>query len=99
MRIASTILALAAAAAATPALSADELEAVRVHYKDLDLATKTGRDELDRRLDRAARSVCGLDEAKTGTRLPSEAARRCLADVRARLDGQFAAVIGRQTQG
>ena len=100
MRIASIVLAMAAATMAMPAVAAGEPAATaRVDYKDLDLATKAGRDELERRLDRAARSVCGTDQAMSGTRLPPQAARQCLRDVRARLDRQFASMIGGEPQG
>lgn len=100
MRIQSTFLGMIALAFAIPATAVGEPAAgVRVQYKDLNLATTAGRDELERRLDRAARSVCGIDDARTGTRLPSDAARRCLRDARTRLDAQFATLVGGEPQG
>ena len=100
MRIQSTILALAAAALAVPAIAAEDSgSAVVVSYGDLDLASKAGQEELDRRLERAARSVCGLDADRTGTRLPSADARRCYREARADLDKQFASLVRADVRG
>jgi UrcA family protein len=100
MRIQSTILALAAAALAVPAIAADGAgSTVSVRYNDLNLATKAGQEELDRRLERAARNVCGLDAVRTGTRLPSAEARRCYREARATLDKQFASLVRYDARG
>jgi UrcA family protein len=100
MRIQSTILALAAATLAVPAIAADDAgSAVSVRYNDLNLASKAGQEELDRRLERAARSVCGLDAIRTGTRLRSAEARRCYREARATLDKQFASLVSNDARG
>jgi UrcA family protein len=95
-----TALVLSAAIMAMPAVAAEaEPNSVRVEYKDLDLTTRTGQDELQRRLDRAARSVCGMNELKTGTRLHSADQNRCYRDARSSLDRHFAALIDKHAQG
>lgn len=94
MRIRSTILALAAVALAIPAAATEaDAGSVGVRYNDLNLASKAGQEELDRRLDRAARSVCGMDAVRTGTRLASADSRRCYREARVALDKQFAALV------
>ena len=102
MRIRSTILALAAAAVAltVPAAATEaESNSVGVRYSDLNLASKAGQDELDRRLDRAARNVCGMDGIRTGTRLASAESRRCYREARVTLDKQFAALVKERAAG
>ena len=75
-----TTIAAVASVAATVALCAltppsfaatpEHGNAVEVRYKDLDLATSEGQAELNRRIDNAARAVCGLDQAvTTGSRI------------------------------
>lgn len=100
MPIKSIALALVAASIAVPAIAADVPRvSVRVEYSDLDLATTAGQEELERRLDRAASTICGVDELKTGTRLPSAWARRCMREARVNLDRQFATLIKRHSSG
>ena len=89
------IAAAAALASAAPAFA----ESVAVEYKDLDLATQEGRAMLDRRLDAAARQVCGLDEVRTGTRIRSHAARQCYKDAKSQLAERIAAVVEKQARG
>lgn len=99
MRFASIAPVLAALALTVPAAAEQVTTSVGVAYDDLDLATEAGQKELDARLEKAAKSVCGLDEARTGTRLASADARRCYRDARGKLDQQFASVIRRQAAG
>lgn len=100
MRIQSTILALAAVALAVPAAASEAgAVSVGVRYNDLNLATKAGQDELDRRLDRAARSVCGMDRITVGTRLASAESRRCYREARTSLDKRFAALVENRASG
>jgi len=92
MRIRSMSLALAAAAtflvpaaamAASPAGAS-----VAVRYKDLDLNTEAGQKELENRLDKAARDVCGIDDVGTGTRVSSRESRDCYREARQQLGEQ-----------
>jgi len=61
------VSALAVAAATTP-LAAKETDrnAVVVRYADLDLTSEAGASVLLRRIDRAARQVCGMDRDVRG---------------------------------
>ena len=64
--------ALPASAAAQPTTRAHS-----VTYADLDLSTQAGLQALERRIVRAARTVCGMDEPATGTRLRSADVSAC----------------------
>ena len=67
-----TAAALPASASAEPVLRSHS-----VTYTDLDLSTQAGKRMLDRRIARTARTVCGMDDAVTGTRLRSADASAC----------------------
>lgn len=82
---------------AASAADVAETNTVGVKYKDLDLASETGKAELERRLDRAARGVCGMGDKRTGTRITDRESRQCYREARVQLDRQFAAVVERQT--
>lgn len=92
MRLRFIPLALAAAAtfvAPAVAVAAPEQTATTgVRYKDLDLNTEAGQKELEARLDKAAREVCGMDDISTGTRVSSRGARDCYRDARQQLGDQ-----------
>ena len=84
--------ALVASAFAVPAAAAD---AVSVQYSDLDLSTRAGQAQLERRVDNAARAVCGMDDVAVGTRLASRTAKQCYADAKSRIHEQVAAAVAR----
>lgn len=100
MRIATCVLALAAAATAIPAIAANRetTETVAVRYNDLDLTTASGKSELDRRLDRAARQVCNIGEATTGSRITMREGRECYREARGKLDQHFATIVASQAR-
>ena len=52
-------------------------QSVTVRFADLDLSSAAGQQKLERRIERAARQVCALDEVTTGTRVPSGEASAC----------------------
>ncbi len=54
---------------------------VAVPYVDLDLTKSAGRDVLERRLDRAVRSVCGVRPLRDLSRI--DGYKTCIADARA----------------
>lgn len=92
----ATALALASASlATTPAAGAtpDDAHTAGVSYADLDLTTKDGRDELDRRIDRAAKEACGFTEAQVGTRLRTSEQRSCYRQAKRQLDRHLARVV------
>lgn len=74
---------------AQPAIAAS----VAVEYHDLDLSTKQGRQELDRRLLRAARAVCRTDAIQTGSIVRSSVDRECVKQALAQSREQVAAQI------
>ncbi len=97
-------LALATAAVglaftATPALAGSDYPSVTVSTEGLDLSTVKGQELLERRINRAARQVCQLDEAVTGTRIQSHQARECVAKARAGVEQQVATLIQDQQRG
>lgn len=90
---ATTVLGLAALALGTAASAAST--SVEFRYRDLDLSTEAGQQELERRIDTAVRRACP-DETVTGSRISSNADRaECMADVRS----QIAARINSRTKG
>ena len=99
MRMQSLALALAAAVVAMPATAADEPPKIGVRYGDLDLTSEAGQRQLDQRLERAAREVCGMNEKVTGSHLRSQNARDCYREARRNLDQQYAQLITRKSAG
>ena len=88
----STFLALAAVAAvavATPA--AAQADSVTIGYGDLNLASQSGRQALNRRIDGAADQLCG-DVAPLQLKA-NAMSRTCRADVVADARAQLARVI------
>ncbi len=70
-----------------------------VVYDDLDLASDAGKAELNRRIDRAAKLVCGLGESTVGTRIRTREARTCYDDARRALDNHFAGILRNASRG
>ncbi|MBB3034464.1 UrcA family protein [Alteriqipengyuania lutimaris] len=93
----SIFAALGLALPAVPA--AAQSQSVQVDYADLNLATPEGQAQLDRRIDKAAREVCGTDRAVTGTRLKNPAAMKCLKSAKEQIGEQIAARIEEQKLG
>lgn len=90
----------AASASISPAFAGDTMETqtAAVVYRDLDLSSEGGRDELDRRIDTAAKTVCG-DGRVTGTRIQSRGARKCVTDAKAQLNKRFAQIVQNASKG
>ena len=102
MRTAAIGFALAAAALAlAPAVAFAENvnRTTGVVYNDLDLATGAGRQELDLRIDRAAKQVCGMSESTVGTRIRSREARDCYSQAKRELDQHFAGILRERQLG
>lgn len=91
--IAATMLTAPAAAAPS------EAHSVAVPYDDLNLASDAGQVELDRRIDRAARQVCGMDREATGSRIRSPEARKCYREAKRMLEVHVAQAIENRAQG
>lgn len=95
MKFIAAIAATAGLATAAPAFA----ESVSVEYKDLDLSTEAGQVELESRLDKAARQVCGLDDIRTGTRIRSTESRKCYTDAKEQLSDRIASLVAKQAKG
>lgn len=103
MTIRTLSLALAAASAlAIPAIASaaeNQTQSVRIAYKDLDLTTEAGQKELDRRMDKAARDVCGMDEAVTGSRIATSESRECYSTTRTQIGQSLSHLTKGRTTG
>jgi UrcA family protein len=75
--LAATLGVMAIPARTMAAEASDQPPTVSVSIADLDLATPEGQRQLDRRIRKAARAVCGGDDVTTGTRLRSRDAVSC----------------------
>lgn len=84
-----------ASLAMTPAASAaeDGARTVGVAYDDLDLTTAEGKEELDRRIDRAAKDACGFGESQVGTRIRTGEQRDCYRQAKRQLDRHLARIV------
>lgn len=89
-----TIAAAALALLAAPAYAGQtDTPSEAIQYSDLDLTTEKGRKQLDKRVDEAARNVCGMDQTATGTRITSQTARKCYRDAKRQIEQHLASVV------
>lgn len=72
---------------------------IRVEYRDLNLEHPLGQKRLDRRIDLAARKVCGFERNHTRTRAMSPEVLACYKKARASAETQVAAVVEQQAKG
>lgn len=94
-------LALAGAAlltAGTAAAEERDTRTIGVTYQDLDLATDAGRAELQRRIDNAARQVCGMNERAVGSNIVTRESRECYRSAKRDLDRNFARIVADRTR-
>jgi UrcA family protein len=93
----SLALALATAVVAVPAAAAAEQPpSIAVHYTDLDLTSAAGQKQLDRRLERAAREVCRMNETVVGSHLRPSHSVECYREARRNIDREFAELVSRK---
>jgi len=89
------LILVATAALALPAVAADpaSLNHMRhVQYSDLNLESDEGRLALDRRLDRAVKSICAVNPV-AASQAVANARAECEAATRASLDDQVDAAV------
>lgn len=86
---------LAMAIPAAPAFAEEK----SVSYSDLNLASPDGQRTLERRITQALEEVCQANEIRTGTRVRSSDARRCMVEARASAKEQVAAILERKGLG
>lgn len=101
LTIAAALLGTATLFAVTPgvASAAGAQAAIAVRHADLDLATVAGQRALERRIARAARTICGMDEQVTGTRLSSPEATACYQRAQRDVRQRVAAAIETSQRG
>lgn len=95
-------LALAGAALlAAPAVSAQERDTrtTGVTVTDLDLSTDEGRAEMDRRIENAAKEVCGMGERSIGSNIATRESRQCYRDAKRQMERHFAQLVEDQRRG
>ena len=93
-----TPLILAAAGFALTA-SVAQAETRAVAHDDLNLATPEGQAALTKRVDKAARQICGYKPGKNRSLIMHLKARDCFESARARASEQVAARIEEQSLG
>jgi UrcA family protein len=86
-----------ALAASAPAQAAQ----VSVGYADLDLKSADGRATLEKRIQKAARAVCGMDDAPTtGSKMQSRSRLQCYDNATSEIGQSIArAVEKRENKG
>lgn len=98
---------LAAATIASPAIAsrtnaevadAGAARTIAVRYNDLDVKSGNGQQELQRRIEVAARDVCGMSERNTGSLAPSASSRTCYVRALNTMEREVAARIGNSEQ-
>jgi len=93
---------LAAAATVSPALAetpeAGAPRTIAVRFNDLDMASGSGQQELQRRIEVAARDVCAMSERHTGSLAPSASSRTCYVRAINTMERDVAARIGDSEQ-
>ena len=88
------------AVTATPALAGNSIvKTVEVTAVGLDLSTPEGQRILDKRVEAAAREVCGVETISTGTRIKSLNERSCYRKALAGAKRQVATAVADQQLG
>ncbi|QYU68553.1 UrcA family protein [Leptolyngbya sp. 15MV] len=93
------LIAAAAIASLGTALPASAQESIEVTYRDLNLDTAEGQKALDRRIVRAARQVCGLEDIHTGTRIRPAREQQCYRTALVQAKARVAAIIEAEKRG
>jgi UrcA family protein len=81
------------------AMAQEVSDTVEVRTADLNLSTPSGQQKLERRIERAARQVCGVGEVITGTRITSPQATACYRLALRNVRDRVAAVINNSSSG
>ncbi len=80
-----------AAIVAQPAMAGSDRVTVNVAYGDLNLTTEEGQDELQSRVDRAAKKVCRIGGKRTLSNALAE--RACYQEAHKKVSVQMASLI------
>lgn len=92
-----TAIGVLALAAALPAAAATESRSVR--YDDLNLASPAGQERLQRRIDSAAREVCGAANPTRESLAVMAASQKCIAEAKTRAKAQVARATTSEARG
>jgi|SRR5690606_18776840 len=92
MKVWSLFPALAAVALAVPAAAGETTGRSSVNYRDLDLSTEAGREELSKRFDQAAREMCGV----TGEKAAAGRQRYCYERTSKQVARRVEAILAEQ---
>ncbi len=95
-----TTAALGLAVISTPALAGPtDIPSVEIAIADINFATPEGQAQLDRRVKKAAQTICGLDSRRSGSRIPSMDSKRCYAKAMKSAEQQVATLVEAQQRG
>lgn len=95
-----TTAALGLAVSTTPAFAgAEAVNTTTVSTAGLDLSTPGGQRMLEKRVQAAAREVCGIRTISTGSRIKSQSARNCYRKALASAQTEVAAAVAGQQRG
>ena len=72
---------------------------VNIKYDDLNLDTPQGQAKLDRRITKAARAICGIDQTTVESRVRDPEAVACVKKAKAKAHAQVASMIERSASG
>lgn len=99
--IATAALFVITAAGATPAAAATAGtgQSATIEFADLDLMSEAGQKKLERRIEKTARAVCGMDAVTTGSRMVSRSQRECYDQALRSARSQVAAAIENSRKG
>lgn len=95
----TTLAAFSIVVSPGPAMAAETAAPIVIKTNDLNLADPQAQQTLDRRIDRAARSVCGMNEIRTGTLLTSPRAKACYRNALRTTRAQLAQVTENARRG
>ena len=96
----TTLAAFSIVVSPGPAMAAEAQTAhVAIKTSDLDLNDPRGQQTLDRRIDHAARAICGMNGVRTGTRLASDDAKACYQQAVRTTRAQVAEVAANARRG
>lgn len=93
-----SLLALASIGLAASAANAQP-NSTHITFNDLNLSSPQGQAALERRIDRAAREICGLDNLRLGTRIRDAKALDCFNEARTKAHAQVAIIVERSAKG
>lgn len=95
----TTLALIAALGLAVPTAAETIPYNIEVSFADLNLDSAEGQARLDRRLEHAARKVCGYDRVVTGNRILSSEVNACVAKTKARAHDRVALARDGQALG